>query len=77
VTCDNILLNRQLKTKLSDFEGLLLDKSLFLVIVTASYRCPKPAISIQEDIFALGSILYKIIIGYVPYYNFPKEEVKA
>jgi serine/threonine protein kinase len=77
VTCGNILLDGQLNTKLSDFGGSSLDGSPLLVAVTASHRCPRPAISIQGDIFALGSTLYEVMTGYVPYHDFPEEEVEA
>ncbi len=77
VTCANILLDEQLNTKLSDFGGSSLDGSPLLVAVTASHRCPGPALSIQGDIFALGSAFYEIMTGYVPYHEFSEEEVEA
>jgi serine/threonine protein kinase len=77
VTCGNILLDGQLNTKLSDFGGSSLDGSPLLVAVTASHRCPGPALSIQGDIFALGSTLYEIMTGVVPYHEYSEEEVKA
>lgn len=77
VTCGNILLDGQLNTKLSDFGGSSLDGSPLLVAVTASHRCPGSALSMQGDIFALGSTLYEIMTGVVPYYECSEEEVKA
>ncbi|KAH6712138.1 kinase-like domain-containing protein [Leptodontidium sp. MPI-SDFR-AT-0119] len=77
VTCGNILLDGQFNTKLSDFGGSSLDGSPLLVAVTASHRCPGPAVSIQGDIFALGSTLYEIMTGDVPYHELPEEEVEA
>lgn len=77
VTYGNILLNRKFNTKLSDFRGSSLNKSPLLVAVTSSHQCPRPAVSIQGDIFALGSTLYKIMTGDVPYYELPEEEVEA
>ena len=77
VTCGNILLDGQLNIKLSDFGGSSLDGSPLLVAVTASHRWPGPALSIQGDIFALGSTLYEIVTGNVPYHELPEEVVEA
>jgi serine/threonine protein kinase len=77
VTYGNILLDGQLHIKLSDFGGSSLDGSPLLVAVTASHRCSGSVSSMQGDIFALGSTLYEIMTGVVPYYEYSEEEVKA
>ena len=77
VTCSNILLDERLDAKLADFGGSSLDGSPLLVSVTTSHQYLGPALSIQGDIFALGSTLYEIMTGNVPYHAFPEEEIKA
>ena len=77
VTCSNILLDGQINAKLTDFAGSSLDGSPLSVAVTASHRCPGPALSIQGDIFALGSTMFEIMTGNVPYHNLLENEVKA
>lgn len=77
MTCGNILLDERLNAKLTDFGDSSLDGSPLLVSVTASHQCPGPALSIHRDIFALGSTLYEIMTGNVPYDEVAEEEIKA
>ena len=65
--CGNILLDTQLDAKLADFGGLSLDGSPLLIAVTASHRSPGPTLSVQGDLFALGSTMYRIITGVPPH----------
>ena len=77
LTCSNIFLDRHLDTKLADFAGSSLDGSDLLVAVTASHRYPGSALSVQGDIFALGSTLYEIMTGVVPYHEFSEKEIES
>lgn len=75
--CCNILLDKQFNAKLADFAGSSLDGSPLLIGVAASHRSPGPALSIQGDIFALGSTLYEIVKGSSPYQEFSEEDIEA
>jgi serine/threonine protein kinase len=77
LSCSNILLDGNLNAKLSDFGGSSLDGSPLLVAVAPSHRSPGSALSIQGDIFALGSTLYEIMTGDVPYRALSEEEIHA
>jgi serine/threonine protein kinase len=74
---NNVLLTKDLDTKLADFGGSSLDCSDLLVIITASYRLPGTLLSNKADIFALGSVHYHIITGKLPYQDLPEQEIKA
>ena len=74
--CGNILLDTQLNAKLADFGGSSLDGSPLLIAVTASHRSPGPALSVQGDLFALGSTMYHIITGATPFAPLD-EEIEA
>ena len=71
------MLDVHLNAKLADFAGSSLDGSPLLVAVTASHRYPGPPLSILEDIFALGSTIYEIMTGGVPYPKCSDKEIKA
>lgn len=53
--------------KLADFAGSSLDGSPLLVGVTASHEYPGPLLSVEADIFALGSTLYELLNESRPY----------
>lgn len=67
LTTINIFLTDTLDAKLADFGGSSLDGSSLLVIVNASHRYPGPLLSVEADLFALGSVLYNIMTGSFPY----------
>ena len=77
LTCGNIFLDEHLNVKLADFGGSSIDGSPLLVQVTASHRYPGQLLSVQGDIFALGSTLYEIMAGVVPYHELTEEEIEA
>jgi serine/threonine protein kinase len=77
LTCSNIFLNEHLNAKVADFCSSSIDGSPLLVQVTASHRYPGPLLSVQGDIFALGSTLYEIMTGVVPYHELSEEEIEA
>ncbi|KAI9767789.1 MAG: hypothetical protein M1840_005470 [Geoglossum simile] len=77
LTCSNIFLDEHLNAKLADFGGSSIDGSPLLVQVTASHRYPGPLLSVQGDIFALGSTLYEIMTGVVPYHELSEEEIEV
>ncbi|KAI9046951.1 hypothetical protein LZ554_009026 [Drepanopeziza brunnea f. sp. 'monogermtubi'] len=69
--------NDQLDAKIADFGGSSLDGSPLLIAVTASHRSPGPSLSIQGDLFALGSTMYSIMTGDAPYATIDEEEIRA
>jgi serine/threonine protein kinase len=77
LTCGNIFLDKHLNAKLGDFGGSSLDGSPLLVEVTASHKHPGLLLSIQGDIFALGSALYEIMTEVAPYHELSEEEIDA
>ncbi|KAI1002882.1 hypothetical protein K3495_g5323 [Podosphaera aphanis] len=76
LTSDNILLDAQLNTRLCDFAGSSLDGCPLLVAVQATHHCPGSALSIQGDVFALGSTLYEVMTGVAPYHQYSEREVE-
>ncbi|PSN59004.1 kinase-like protein, partial [Corynespora cassiicola Philippines] len=75
LTCQNILLDAKLNTRLSDFAGSSLDGSPLLIAVTASHEYPGTILSVQGDLFAFGSVLYEIMTGKAPYAELPEDEI--
>lgn len=70
-------MDEHLVAKLADFCGSSIDGSPLLVRVTASHRYPGPLLSVQGDIFALGSILYEIMTGVIPYHKLSEKEIEV
>ncbi|KAF1914468.1 kinase-like domain-containing protein [Ampelomyces quisqualis] len=75
LTCQNVLLDAKLNTRLSDFAGSSLDGSPLLIAVTASHEYPGPTLSVQGDLFAFGSVLYEIMTGKAPYAELADDEI--
>ena len=57
----NVLLDRRLDVKLADSAGSSLDGSPLLIGVTASHEYPGPLLSVEADLFTLGSTLYELM----------------
>lgn len=65
--------------RLSDFGGSSLHGSDSMVIEGATHRMPRDEgapNSVQSDIFALGSTLYEILVGGMPYEEKADDEIK-
>ncbi|KAI1128040.1 kinase-like protein [Nemania abortiva] len=77
LTLSNILLDENLNVKLTDFAGSSLDGSELLIAVTASYEFPGPLLSIQADLFALGSVLYELFTKDPPYKGRTEKEIEC
>ncbi|KAK4124541.1 kinase-like protein [Parathielavia appendiculata] len=77
LTCANILLHASLNVKVADFAGSLIDGSPLLVVVTPSHEFPGPRLSVQADLFALGSVLYEILTGHLPYEELDDNKIRA
>lgn len=77
LTANNIFLTKELDAKVADFGGSSLDGSELLVAVAADHRYPGPALSIQNDIFALGSTLYEIMTGKRPYHGRGERDIRT
>ncbi|KAF1964433.1 kinase-like protein [Bimuria novae-zelandiae CBS 107.79] len=75
LTCHNVLLDKKLNIRLSDFAGSSLDGSPLLIAVTASHEYPGPTLSIQGDLFAFSSVLYEIMTGNAPYGDLTKDKI--
>lgn len=74
LTSNNVFMTEELDAKLADFGGSSLDGSSLLVVVNISHQYPGPLLSIQADIFALGSVLYNIMTGAFPYQELLEKE---
>ncbi|KAH8707024.1 kinase-like domain-containing protein [Phaeosphaeriaceae sp. PMI808] len=72
----NIFLDNELNAKVADFAGSSLDGSPLLIAVTASHRYSGPLLSKQADIFALGSTIYEVTCGQVPYAGLTDKEIR-
>ncbi|KAF1994760.1 kinase-like protein [Amniculicola lignicola CBS 123094] len=73
LTWNNILLTDELDAKLADFAGSSLDGSALMIAVDSSHEYPGPLLSIKADLFALGSVLYSIMTGALPYQDLLQE----
>lgn len=78
LTCNNILLDKELNAKIADFSGSSVDisSSPLLVHVTASHAHPVYTGSAKGDLFALGSLLFEIMTGKSPYDTLTDEEIE-
>jgi len=77
LTCHNVFLDEKLNARLADFAGSSLDGSPLLIAVTASHEYPGPALSVQGDLFAFGSLLYEIMTGDAPYADLSEDDILA
>ncbi|AEO62452.1 uncharacterized protein THITE_2039513 [Thermothielavioides terrestris NRRL 8126] len=77
LTCANIFLDAYLNAKVADFAGPSIDGSPLLVVVTESHEIPGPRLSVQADLFALGSVLYEIMTGHPPYEGLDDAAIRA
>lgn len=77
LTTANIFLDDGLDAKLADFAGSSIDSSRLLVAVTVSYENPGRVLSVQGDIFALGSLMYEVMTGERPYAALSEANVRA
>jgi serine/threonine protein kinase len=76
-TCAKIFLDANLNARVADFAGSSMDGSPLLVIVTESHESPGPRLSIQADLFALGSVLYEITTSHPPYKDLDGAEIRS
>lgn len=60
-----------------DFAGSSLDGSPLFVVVTDSHRIPRDSLCIQGDIFAFGSLLYRIITNRNPYHGLSEHVIAS
>ncbi|KAI1667293.1 spindle assembly checkpoint kinase [Pyrenophora tritici-repentis] len=77
LTLSNVFLTMDLDAKLADFGGSSLDGSELLVSVNASHRYPGTLLSIEADVFALGSVFYTIMTGMILYQDVPEEDIRT
>lgn len=77
LTCANIFLDDHYDARVGDFGGSSLDGSPLLVAVTSSHAYPGELLSVQADIFALGSTWYEIMTGFAPYHELAEHEIDA
>ncbi|QYS96197.1 Protein kinase domain-containing protein [Trichoderma simmonsii] len=77
----NFLLDASLNLKIADFSGSSINGSYASVCPGSRYRAPDPEWrpgkppSSNEDLFALGSVLYFIFTGKVPFSELEEDEV--
>ncbi|OAQ59760.1 protein kinase-like domain [Pochonia chlamydosporia 170] len=79
ITPRNFLLNAQLDLRISDFAGCSISGSPPLIAPGSRYQPPgwnwkRKAVE-EDDVFALGSVLYFIMVGREPYPDLEEEEV--
>ncbi|KAK0764787.1 hypothetical protein N5P37_002256 [Trichoderma harzianum] len=79
----NFLLDASLNLKIADFGGSSINGSYASVCPGSRYRAPDPEWrpgkppSSNEDLFALGSVLYFIFTGKVPFSELEEDEVAS
>lgn len=72
------LVDKALNVRLSDFGGSSLHGSEAMVRETVTHFLPRDIdapCTVQSDIFALGSTLYEIFVGKLPYQGIDEEEI--
>lgn len=77
LTNANIMLDKDLNTKVADFAGSSIDGSELLIVVTTSHEYPGSLLCPQADIFAFGSLFYELMTGERPYKDVPEREIEA
>jgi len=73
------LVDEKKNIRLSDFGGSSLHGSDAMVIEGPTHYMPRgerEPNSVQSDIFALGSTLYEILVGKMPYEEKPDEDIR-
>lgn len=80
ITPRNFLLNAELDLRISDFAGCSISGSRPLIAPGPRYQPPgwnwkRKAVE-EDDVFALGSVLYFIMVGTEPYADLEEEEVE-
>ena len=83
IHCDfsprNLLLDANLELKVTDFGGCSIRGSRTLAMGSVRYYLPRSTRlppSTGADIFALGSTVYEIMTGSIPYKDFSSDQVK-
>jgi serine/threonine protein kinase len=78
ISCNNVFLDHSLDAKLGDFAGSSIDGGEPLIGYECSHEHPGiPDISIQSELFALGSTFYEIMTGSKPYAELSDSEIRA
>lgn len=72
----NVFLDAHLDPKIADFAGSSLDQSPLLIESSASYQCPESPLSVKGDLFAFGSLAYRIMAGQEPYQERDGDEIR-
>ncbi|KND87662.1 3-phosphoinositide-dependent protein kinase 1 [Tolypocladium ophioglossoides CBS 100239] len=79
ITPRNFLLNAQLDLHIADFAGCSISGSAPLIAPGSRYQPPgwtwNRKATESDDVFALGSVLYFIMVGTEPYADLEEEEV--
>ncbi|POR30943.1 3-phosphoinositide-dependent protein kinase 1 [Tolypocladium paradoxum] len=79
ITPRNFLLNAQLDLHIADFAGCSISGSAPLIAPGSRYQPPggnwKRKAMEEDDVFALGSVFYFIMVGTEPYADLEEEEV--
>ncbi|KYG40705.1 hypothetical protein M433DRAFT_160030 [Acidomyces richmondensis BFW] len=75
---DNLLLDEKKNIKICDFQGKM-EKFDGTALERVRYCLPRPEYipSVQSDIFALGSTIFRIMTGCDPYQDVPEDEITA
>ncbi|KAI9841629.1 MAG: hypothetical protein M1837_000476 [Sclerophora amabilis] len=77
ISCNNFFLDDNFDLKVGDFAGSSIDGSRSLVAYDVSHDHPAlTSVSVESELFALGSVLYEIITGFPPYKGLSHTEIK-